>query len=129
MKKLIETTLKVLGIITIIIIIVAAVTPQKEPEVIQPVPEEDQVRPTNTPRKPTETPVNKPTIGPTQNIFYENYMEACGMDDYCQCTYDYMIDNHGFDKFLSLSIDYVETQKMPEELLDAVDYCSKIKRG
>ncbi len=97
--------------------------------------EEKTIQPASEPITATKiTPTIKPTItpiGPKQNSFYENYMRGCiraGEDtlkfrNYCKCTYDYMVDNYGEDGFYSISLDYVKTEKMPQELLDAVEEC------
>jgi hypothetical protein len=75
-------------------------------------------------------PTNK-LEGPKQNVFYDTYMNGCvnasdGSDKfvkYCQCTYDYMVESYGEEGFYRLSLDYVKTEKMPQEFLDAVEEC------
>jgi len=59
--------------------------------------------------------------------FKQSYVENCtmssGMEDYCKCTYDYMVDKYGEEGLIDISIDYYRTEELPEEIYDAAKEC------
>ena len=62
--------------------------------------------------------------------FKATYLEGCtgvsnngSLNNYCSCTYDYVVDNYGTTKFIDLSIQYAQDNKLPKELVDAADAC------
>jgi hypothetical protein len=81
--------------------------------------------------------LTEPTIKPvpltqTPTGSYEKaYMESCveetdGFENgeaYCQCTYDVLKNRLGLDGLVLLSVDYLETNEMPDEMWDAVREC------
>ena len=62
----------------------------------------------------------------SKDEFKQAYMEGCmeeGTYEYCSCTYDYILDKHGLDKFLDISVEYMKTEELPDEMWEAVKHC------
>ena len=140
MKKIIQKTISILGILALVAIVIAFFSPHpKQDRLITPT-----IAPTNIPEPtivPTETPKPVPTQvvehdstdRPERNLFYENYMRGCvsatdgskKMVDYCECTYDFMIEEYGFDDFVEIAIKSLDSEEIPPELMRAVNSCLK----
>lgn len=63
-----------------------------------------------------------------QSQFRKAYMDGCVIDgatDYktCDCTYEYMKDNLGFDKMIELGTKYNRDGIITSEMIDAANYC------
>ena len=84
----------------------------------------DKVDPVVTPAPAIQTS-SKPTI---ESQFKEDYLEGCVIEEeyreYCECTYDYMYDKHGYDGVLEIAVDYLEDGKMTSEMIEAIDECA-----
>ena len=62
-----------------------------------------------------------------QSEFKQAYMEGCieegGNNRYCDCTWQFLLDEYGFYRILDISTDYLKTNEIPEELNKAVKHC------
>jgi hypothetical protein len=60
-------------------------------------------------------------------VFKEEYMKGCITEGatyaYCDCTYDFMENKVGYKKLVELSIEFMETNKLPDIMLEAVSVC------
>jgi len=60
-------------------------------------------------------------IDSTEDFVKSNFMEGCLSEanfqyNYCNCTYDYMLDNMGFEDFVKQSVEYELTDVLNEEI-------------
>jgi len=99
-----------------IFLIVLAARPTPEPQV------REVIREVEVTKKQTE-----------QDEFYDSmegyYMDGCydGTNrNYCQCTYDYMVNNYGLEALLDASIELDETGEYPYILNQAISACMHI---
>ena len=62
------------------------------------------------------------------DTFKEDYMEGCSDGtnlDYCECTYDYLLEDLGKSGFLKVAYKYTETEVLPDVMFDAMAKCLK----
>ena len=56
------------------------------------------------------------------------YMEECvyspKMEDYCQCTWNYLTDEMTVEEFADTSFEFDKTGEMPDVMREAFDECS-----
>lgn len=68
-------------------------------------------------------PLDKTEI--STNIMKDSYMEGCMGEDstsyaLCNCTYNSLINNYGKEKVIELSVDYLNTEEIPADILKKV---------
>ena len=84
-----------------------------------------ELEPVATPRP--EAPISDLS---TQREFEESFLEGCngevdGIEVYCQCAWDYLERNYGYNRIMEITVDYVTTGDIPAELTKADEYCAK----
>lgn len=56
-----------------------------------------------------------------------NFNSGCSEDGqnmkYCNCMFNWIIDNLGHTKFIEISLDYLETEVLPQSLKPAIKNC------
>ena len=83
-------------------------------------------------RTPLETTKDPIVLTEDTDAYKEAYMEGClegGVVsyDYCDCTYEYMVDTYGLSAIMHVAVDYLETDDVPDEMTEAVDYCLNVE--
>lgn len=76
---------------------------------------------------PTAVPTAVPSRDKLTQYYRDEFYSTCNADGtnraYCDCTLDYLTDALGPNGVYSMSIEYLETRKMPQVMVDAVDNC------
>ncbi len=133
MNKLIKYAFYALIGVTCLVLLTQALGEdnKEQRETITPTPT-ITVAPTNTPIA-TPTPMATPTIvNKETSIMRESFMDGCMEDnpaqyDYCDCTFNKMLNGLGRSGFLEFAIEYDETGIIPEwgfdVFMDAIDSC------
>lgn len=81
-----------------------------------------------------ETPATQPTRTSSDNqetatdlsYLYDVYMDACSAEanaEYCDCTWNYMLDVYGEEQFINEMMASEQTGAMSDEMVDAVEHC------
>lgn len=77
----------------------------------------------NQPKYETNSPAY------SNNEFKQAFIEGCIEEDatyeYCNCAYEYLVDTHGEDRVIDISVEYAKTNVIPDELWGAVKHCMK----
>jgi hypothetical protein len=59
--------------------------------------------------------------------FKEEYMIGCIDEDtsweFCECGYNYLNDNYTNKQILDASLEYIETDEVPDEMMNAAKAC------
>ena len=83
----------------------------------------------NEPEELVSPAVPSPSPETVSQSFRDAYMEGCNEDglyeEYCSCTYSYIDTRTSDREFMNLSLDYVETDILPEMMVDAFLFCSE----
>lgn len=88
-------------------------------------------QPKNTLHTPEVSPLVTPTPVPTptkvDDVFMNEYMKGCNssgkLEDYCSCTYTYMINKVGRNNLLKESIEYSKTGVISKLMSESVEAC------
>jgi len=56
-------------------------------------------------------------------LFMKGCVEESDMEEYCSCYYDEAVSELGLSKTIKLSMDFIETNKLPDELFDIAGKC------
>jgi len=89
-------------------------------------------KPSQEDLQPTPTPISTPIVK-TGSFVKDTYMEGClegaiELDfdgyDYCECTYDHMLDSMGIEDFMSMAVEYEKTNEFSIEMSEAINECS-----
>ena len=77
---------------------------------------------TNKPEKMINVPLESSTM--TTDVYKDGYMEGCVSDaatyTFCSCSYDSLIKRLGKEGLLKMSLDYLQTEQIPESVLTGI---------
>lgn len=67
-------------------------------------------------------------LSPKNKTSKDYFMDGCldgGSKPYCECTYNYLIDNYGVKGLTELGINYLQDDsQIPDEVMEAAKACA-----
>jgi hypothetical protein len=76
---------------------------------------------------PVEEVLPSPSPESISESFRDAYIEGCNEDglylEYCSCTYSYLDTRTSDRELMNLSLDYIETDILPEVMVEALLFC------
>ncbi len=81
----------------------------------------------NSDNKKTEEELEKRAkvaeLDPDKQLFMDGCVGEEANYTYCECTYDYLEDEYGKEGIVELAGEYLSTDEVPDEMLDAIKAC------